>query len=259
MSDSIRHAALVYVARGWSVIPIERHGKRPLVSWLEFQSRLAAPDEIEGWFQRWPDSNIALVTGRLSGLVVLDVDSGHGGAASLSQLESEEGPLPRTVEAVTGGGGRHLYFSHPGVPVANRVGVRPGIDVRGDGGCVVAPPSVHSSGRRYAWARACSPGEVPLAGLPRWLLHPEGGERAGHPLSYWRQIVHEGVEEGARNTTLASLAGHLLRHGVDPRVALELLLTWNRVRCRPPLDDEEVASVVDSITRAHLREREAAP
>jgi hypothetical protein len=258
MTDSIRHAALVYVARGWSVIPIERHGKRPLVPWLEFQSRLAAADEIEDWFQRWPDANIALVTGRFSGLVVLDVDSSHGGSASLSQLEIENGPLPRTVEAVTGGGGRHLYFSHPGMAVANRVGLRPGIDVRGDGGCVVAPPSVHSTGNRYAWVRARSPGEIRLADLPRWLLHPEG-ERPGHPLSHWRKIVQEGVDEGARNATLASLTGHLLWHGVDPQVALELLLAWNRVRCRPPLDDEEVANVVDSITRLHLREHETAP
>lgn len=258
MSSAIHDAALAYMARAWSVIPIERHGKRPLVPWLEFQSRLATAEEIEHWFQRWPDANIAVVTGQLSGLVVLDVDPRHGGAAGLAQLVIERGPLPRTVEAVTGGGGRHLYFSHPGAPVANRVGLRPGIDVRGDGGCVVAPPSVHPNGRRYAWAPARSPGAAPLAALPRWLLHPEGGGHASHPLSHWRQLVHEGVGEGERNATLASLTGHLLRHGVDPQVALELLLAWNRVRCRPPLDDGEVARVVDSITRLHLRDRDTA-
>jgi hypothetical protein len=63
--------------------------------------------------------------------------------------------------------------------------------------------------------------------------------------------VREGVDEGSRNNALASLAGHLLWRGVDPQVALELLLAWNRVRCRPPLADNEVAQVVDSITRLH--------
>jgi hypothetical protein len=71
--------------------------------------------------------------------------------------------------------------------------------------------------------------------------------------------VHEGVVEGERNATLASLTGHLLRHGVDPQVALELLSAWNRVRCRPPLNDEEVTGVMESITRLHARESDTAP
>jgi hypothetical protein len=69
--------------------------------------------------------------------------------------------------------------------------------------------------------------------------------------------VQEGVSEGERNSTVASLTGHLLWHGVDPQVALELMLAWNRLRCRPPLDDEEVARVVASIT--HLHEAKAPP
>ena len=71
----------------------------------------------------------------------------------------------------------------------------------------------------------------------------------GHSTSYWRTLVREGVEESARNSTLASLAGHLLWHGVDSDVVLEMMLAWNRVRCQPPLPDEEVAAVVDSNTR----------
>jgi len=65
--------------------------------------------------------------------------------------------------------------------------------------------------------------------------------------------VEEGVEAGARNNTIASLSGHLLWRGVDPPVVMELLLCWNRVRCRPPLPDEEVARTVASITRTHRR------
>jgi hypothetical protein len=247
-------AALGYLRRGWSAIPIERRGKRPLVAWLEFQDRAATPAEVEEWFARWPGANVGIVTGHVSGLVVLDVDPAHGGADSLARLEAAHGPLPVTVEALTGGGGRHLYFAHPGGQVGNRVGLHPGIDLRGDGGCVVAPPSVHPSGRRYAWAAGRAPDAARLALLPDWLLRDSAARRGGHPLAHWRELVRRGVGEGERNSTLASLAGHLLWHEVDPEVVLELLLTWNRERCAPPLEDAEVASVVDSIARLHVRD-----
>jgi hypothetical protein len=187
---------------------------------------------------------------------VLDVDARHGGSQSLAMLELEHGGLPDTVETRTGGGGRHLYFAHPGGLALNRVGIAPGIDFRGDGGCVVVPPSVHPSGRRYEWLPRRAPHEIGTAALPSWLLSlvRPASVRAWHPLAHWRQLVREGVEEGSRNSTLASLSGHLLRLGVDPEVTLELLYTWNRVRCRPPLPDSEVAAVVDSITRLHRRE-----
>ncbi len=240
------------------MIPIEPRGKRPVVSWLEFQSRIADAAAIDAWFRRWPDANVGIVTGCVSGLVVVDIDARHGGVASLAELESEHGALPRTIEATTGGGGRHLYFAHPGATVPNRVGAVPGIDLRGDGGCVVAPPSIHPSGRRYAWAPARGPGEAPLAPLPAWLHeNPQDGHRAGHPLKHWRRLAREGVVEGQRNATVASLTGHLLWHDVDPEVALELMLAWNRMRCRPPLSDEEVAGVVESIARLHRGSRES--
>ena len=103
-SSDCHGAALEYLARGWSVIPIEPCGKRPLVAWLEFQDRLPSPAEVGRWFDRWPEANIGIVTGIVSGLVVLDVDARHGGAQSLVGLESEHGPLPRTVTVATGGG-----------------------------------------------------------------------------------------------------------------------------------------------------------
>ena len=162
-------AALACLARGWSVIPVEPRGKRPLVAWRGFQTRRASLAQLARWFARWPDANVAIVTGRLSRLVVVDVDPRHGGADSLAAFEAAHGALPATIEALTGGGGRHLYFRHPGKRVANRVGLWPGIDLRGDGGCVVAPPSVHPSGRRYAWRPGCSPDELPAAPLPRGL------------------------------------------------------------------------------------------
>jgi hypothetical protein len=121
---------------------------------------------------------------------------------------------------------------------------------------VVAPPSLHASGARYVWVRDRRPEMADLAPLPDWVLRQaiEQPARLGHPIAHWRRLVREGVPEGARNNTVASLAGHLLRHRVDASVVTEVLLCWNRVRCQPPLMDEEVVSVVESIKRLHSRD-----
>ncbi|MEA3274209.1 MAG: bifunctional DNA primase/polymerase [Pseudomonadota bacterium] len=255
-SGPVAKAALDYCRLGWSVIPVHPRSKRPLIRWQIYQYRRPDTAEIGAWLKRWPDANLALVTGAVSGIVVLDVDPRHGGTESLEQWERRYGSLAETVEARTGGGGRHLYFAHPGELVQNRVGISPGIDLRGDGGYVVAPPSLHASGQRYRWVR--SPDLYPPAPLPRWLLQAALIEHAprGHPLEHWRRLLREGVSEGERNNSIASLAGHLLWHGVDPDVAAELLLCWNAVRCRPPLDANEVVRTVESISRLHLRRQE---
>jgi hypothetical protein len=229
------------------VLPLRPRDKRPLIRWEDLQHARPSEDDIADWFRRWPDANIGIVTGEISNLIVLDVDPKHGGDAMLERLEYRFKPLSTTVKAVTGGGGRHLYFAHPGGLTPNRAGLAQGIDLRGDGGYVVAPPSVHPSGRPYAWTSGRAPDEITLAPLPRWIIVPMRGPRIGRSLSDWRHLVREGVAEGQRNSTIASLTGHLLWHGVDPEVALELLLAWNRMRCRPPLDDAEVAQVVASM------------
>lgn len=251
----VDEVARSYLTRGWSVIPVQAGGKRPLVSWEPFQHRNPEEKEVLGWFRHWPNANLAIVTGEVSALVVLDVDPRHGGDDSLLDLERRFGALPVTVEAISGGGGRHIYFAHPGAVLRNRVGLAPGIDLRGDGGMIIAPPSVHPNGRHYEWEVSHHPDDVSLAQMPPWLLALARGESPylGHSLSHWQDLVRQGVAEGSRNNTIASLTGHLLWHGVDPEVAVELLLCWNRVRCRPPLSDDEVARTVESITRTHRR------
>jgi len=248
-------AALAYAEAGWSVVPMAPRSKQPLIVWREFQERRARTDEIHAWFRRWPQANIAVVTGVISGIVVIDIDPRHGGEASLKILEGEVGPIPSTLEAETGGGGRHLYFAHPGQTLRNRTALRPGIDLRGDGGVIVVPPSVHPSGRRYAWLKGHGPDRAEAAPLPSLLLSDLLAKQGhpGHPLIYWRELIAAGVSEGERNNTIASLAGHLLWHGVDPDVVAELLCCWNAVRCHPPLEDAEVLRTVGSIAKMHKR------
>jgi hypothetical protein len=152
-------AAIAYARRGWRVFPIwpirngrcacgsacgRDAGKHPIGRLVPHGVHDATTEEacITRWWTEVPDANIGIATGAVSGLVVLDVD-GEDGEASLAALEREHGPLPLTPTVLTGKG-RHLYFTHPGVPVPNRVRVAPGLDVRGDAGYVVAPPSTHA-------------------------------------------------------------------------------------------------------------------
>jgi hypothetical protein len=251
--SEIEAAASAYLRRSWSVIPLRPRSKLPAIPWEQYQEKRADAEMLARWLRQWPQLNIGIVTGAVSRLVVIDIDRRHGGFESLAALERFHGALPATVEAETGGGGRHLYFVCPPAPPRNKAALAPGIDLRGEGGIVVAPPSLHPSGQRYCWRPGHDPGSLPLAMLPHWLaeLARDGAGRRGHPLAHWRALVKEGVEEGRRNTTIASFAGHLLWHGVDAEVVLELMLCWNRLRCRPPLGDDEVARVVASITHLH--------
>jgi hypothetical protein len=201
----------------------------------------------------WPrDVNVGIATG--AGLVVLDIDYRHDGGDALAELEHRHRRLPPTVSAETGGGGEHLYFSTR-TKVGCSVGkLGHGLDVRGDGGYVVGPPSIHpDTGRPYVWDN--HPDEVELAPLPAWLLGLLVEQNAGkpRPVSEWRSLALEGVKAGGRNQGAARLAGHLLARGVDPYVALELVRSWNTCRNQPPLTDTEVQRTVESIAARELR------
>jgi hypothetical protein len=212
---------------------------------------------------------------------VLDVDPHKGGSESLQHLEAVHGELPLTPRSLTGGGGEHVYFvPQPGVLIENSVEkLGPGLDIRGAGGYVVAPPSMHVCGRPYAWSVDHHPDDVPLAPMPEWLCaavgHPlspsplissrnafeRSGEEVAHfkrpqEASVWRQLV-EGVSQGARNNAIARLSGHLLRRNVDAFVVLELLKALNVSRFRPPLPERELAGIVGSIASRELRRRGA--
>jgi Bifunctional DNA primase/polymerase, N-terminal len=150
-------------------------GKHPLLrGWRDH-----SPD-IARWWGLGGGWNIGIATGAVSGIVVIDIDPRHGGDETLAAVEREHGPLPPTWRFLTGGGGEHVLFRHPGGYVAcgsNILGA--GIDARGDGGFIVAPPSRHRSGQRYAISVDHHPDEIALAPLPDW-LHARLGRRRGH-------------------------------------------------------------------------------
>ena len=159
-------AALTYAATGWHVFPCRYRAKEPLTT-HGFQDATTEAGTIRAWWQRWPQANIGLATGRGSGVVVLDVDPRHGGDDALLYLPS----FPATVECLTGGGGRHIYFEAPAFEVrCSNNALGPGLDVKGDGGYVLLPPSVHPTGRAYQWEVSSDPAEVEIAPMPGWLL-----------------------------------------------------------------------------------------
>ncbi|MEX5632139.1 bifunctional DNA primase/polymerase [Parafrankia sp. FMc2] len=145
-------AALRYARLGWPVVPLLPRGKRPILpDWTNAAS--TDRDVIRGWWARWPDANVGIATGPRSGLAVLDLDPRSGGAESLTELETRVGLLPGTAMVVTGSDGVHFYYRHPGVKVTSRAhSLGRGLDVKADGGQVVAPPSIHPTGQRYVWS-----------------------------------------------------------------------------------------------------------
>jgi hypothetical protein len=172
------------------------------------------------------------------------MDPRHGGDKALAEQEARYGKLPNTLRVRTGGGGLHFYFKHPGGSIKNKAGLLPGVDVRGDGGYVVAPRSLHKSGRRYEWDG--DPARSALADVPPWLLLLVGMRQ---PALESTMKAHVILCEGTRNATLASLAGTMQRRGMTRGAILAALLAENKIRCNPPLEVREVEKIAKSISR----------
>jgi hypothetical protein len=247
-------AALALAKRNLPVFPCRERGKEPAI-YNGVKGATTAACTIRGWWGAEPNLNIGLATGEPAKVFVIDIDSDDG-EASLSALEVDNGALPATVEVITGRG-RHLYFNMPGAPIANSAGrIAAGIDVRGTGGYVLAPPSIHPSGRAYAWSVDSTDA---FADAPQWLIDKATGGAAGsgkpRPDTDWQTVARSTLGEGNRNDTISRMAGYLLCRYVDAGFALELLQSWNVAHCNPPLPASEVLKIVDSIAGRELKKR----
>lgn len=171
-------AALAYARRGWAVFPCRPREKRPATR-NGFKDGTTDKGRIVAGWTRCPEANVAIVTGTVSGLVVLDVDPRNGGNESLRELERRHGELPPTLVVATGGGGRHYFFSAPEGKSIKSCKFADGLDLKADGGYVVAPPSTHPSGSSYTWSEDFQ--RIELAPCPAWLLE-HGPSRRGSPV-----------------------------------------------------------------------------
>lgn len=241
-----------YHNRGLSVIPCEMGTKKPVVPWKKYQTTRPNDVELRTWEKKYPKCNVAVICGAISGMIVLDIDSEEG----YRWIKENGHAIPPTPRVESSPGKGHFYFQHPGFPVKNMIRKLPGIDIKGDGGYVVAPPSIHPSGSKYCWVPGYSPADVGLAPCPPWLLDlikPSEGTpdlTTKGPVHYTSLLDPEHVvTNGMRNKTLASVAGLMRSHGEEVSEILETLMGINKRRCKPSLPWREVAEIARSVSK----------
>jgi putative DNA primase/helicase len=267
--------ALGYASRGWPVLPLHAvrdgrcscgnsdcssPGKHPIGAAAPNGVSNSTTDRaiIEEWWRQYPDANVGIATGAVSGIVVIDVDGDDG------EKSAKEFGVPPTVTAITGGG-RHLIFATPETPIHNAVRFRPGLDARGDGGYIVAPPSLHASGVRYRWDSENGLGIDDLDPVP--LPQPyvdvlKNGRPHGEVVTLrddWVALLTQPILDGTRNDNVFSIAYGLLCEGLSSDSAAAIVLALNGHLCRPPLTETEVRSVVASAMKRKLDRQKQTP
>jgi hypothetical protein len=292
--EELLQAALDLVECGMRVFPVHTvvggrcscgdatckdQGKHPRVkAWQDVAS--SDPATVIDWWKRWPTANIGLATGAASGIVVLDVD-GSEGAASLATLEAKYGAIGVTARSQTPRPGMHIVFAHPGFHVGNstgkRGGIAPGLDVRGDGGYIVVPPSLHLNGKRYASVPGMKIGAVESLPMPMWMAPRPEPERPRPPprlqlvndarsTKYGRSALERectfvrNASEGSRNDQLNASAfalGQLIGGGVldESEVRAALL----EVALAVGLSRREILKTLDSAIAAGIKEPRGVP
>lgn len=247
----LKDAALIYVGEGFSIIPLHYISRNRCSCGSQMCSSPAKhpitqhglkdasndPDQIKAWWKQYPKANIGVCTGQVSnGLTVIDVDVAKGGDVTTVDI-------PITLEVETGAGFHFWLKSNQ--EIKNSAGkLGQGIDVRGWGGYVVAPPSVHASGRIYTFANQALIADFPPEILAK--LQPEPEEEI---IVRYSPDIADFAPEGFRNDFLTKIGGKLRRQGFGPSEIESMLLATNLERCSPPLGDKEVRTIARSVSR----------
>lgn len=261
--------AIKYHKRNWSIIPIHEvkngtctcnskdctnPGKHPRVKWKEYQDRLPTEEEIYKWWTKWPNSNIGLVTGKVSGAIALDIDKRSKGEDTIREMVLT---IPTTLTNKTGGGGWHYIFRHPQFDCRNFAGKRgetvlQGIDFRGDGGFIVLPPSTHSSGNSYSWVDE----STDIAEAPDWLLRliQEQAIDVEYNLTTKTTSPLGGFKEGKRDNELYRYACRLRSKGISKEEA-GLLVCKAAANCSPPFSEQEALKKVENVYKTMVKEK----
>lgn len=246
MSISILDFAHGYLAKGLSVIPLKPKDKRPAIYlWKQFQERKPTEGEIHEWFGNGSLNNIGIVCGKVSGLAVVDLDTPEAVRFAMDHH------FPGTPASKTGKGYHAFFRYRDGLRNFQKRDDLPGIDLRADGGYVVAPPSVHESGVVYSWLPGRSLADLPLAPFPEIILAQTPADKIS------LEELYEGVGKGRRNDSLARLCGWWARNALTLSECMEQAITWNQ-KNSPPLPERELEETVKSIFTIHHREKDQA-
>jgi len=279
----VLEAALRYRELGWSVIPMktgknEETGKDekkvPHVKWKKYQTELPSEGDLRYWFgKKWPDANIALICGEVSGVFAIDFDS----RKALEHYKAVYDPdVEDTMCQTTGrdGTGLHALFHTVGHSIPLVQPILEKTDLKGEGSYIIIEPSVHESGRHYKWGHL-----NPLTDGTTDVLDPPSGffnmlqdhekrkeekekgknatlgvtKKIGKNSEGWEQEILMGVTEGERDNAAAKLAGLYLAKDYEQKDTMSLLLGWNE-RNVPPLSEKDIKKVVRSIYGEHAKE-----
>lgn len=237
MNECLR-SALRLARRGWAVFPL--NGKIPFRDTHGHRDASLDADQIKAWWRTWPRANVGIACSSQSGPIIIDVDG------PLGEREIKRLGLPTTLMASSGRPHRrHLYFapSDDSVALRRTIKVRPELDILGDGGYVIAPPSLRTNGRKYRWLN-----DEDLVPLPNVIVkmvqlkHQENGRAQAPPLP-------EVLPEGQRDVMLTSLAGSMRRRGASEEAIMAALMEENERRCVPPLPESQLRKIAKSIAR----------
>ena len=241
-------AAIKYATKyGWAVFPCSQSTKKPLTphGCLDAKKDVGA---IRAWWKKHPDASIGVATGSMSNLIVIDEDIDENkdinGARSVRAWEKVNGEFSETVTAITGRGGYHLYFHYTGAEYKNRTGIIEGVDVRGEGGYVIAPPSIHPNGTEYTWEY--DPDEIPVAEVDERVMKflSIGKEDQGSTFK-----LPDRIPNGERNTVLFKLACSMQAQGIPDGAIAAAIKKSNDTLCDEPLPDSEIEVIVSSALR----------
>lgn len=244
---SMYDAAIEYAKKGFAVFPLKYRDKVPLTR-NGCKDATTDAAQIKAWWQKYPNANIGLATGSVSQnvfVIDLDIDEDRGidGYHSLEDWQREHGDFPETWTAITGRGGYHLYYRGNG-KIKNQAGIIDGVDIRGNGGYVVAPPSIHKNGNRYEWEY--SPDEFEIAkadnNVEYFLNHDDQKQSAAFTMPNI-------VAAGQRNQMLFRFACMMQAKGASDQSVFAATMAENESSCSPPLTEQEVRIIVSSATK----------
>jgi len=224
---------LKYIDYGWSTIPVL--GKLPLIPWKPYQSARASIETWKNWVDRFPHCGVGLVTGEISGVYGVDLDSLENERKFLEMIEG----FPETPSYKTSRGTRYLFQSKLNIN-SWKSDV---LELFGTGGQIVLPPSIHPSGCDYKWNKYYSPEDVRFETLPKILE-----SNTSSIVTVASDKETECIKESSRNNTLFKYAGALLRVGVPIEDIRKCLDIFNK-RCDPQLEAKELDLISNSVDR----------
>ena len=230
--------ALTYYDAGLNILPLVPRDKFPMIKWGKYEKERARREDVISWWTKQPEANIGIITGEINNLVVVDVDKEQG-KKSLEILYNKEMPLTVVTKSIRG---KHYYFKNTD-KWGSHIGIYPDIDIRGEGGLIVAPPSIHPTGKEYKWINPIL--ETEIAEMPTELVEAFKEKIRSKP-----NIFEGKIKQGERNKALTSISGTLRNIGLDPEHIRATLLAINQIRMQEPLPEKEVSKITTDFQKS---------